>query len=41
MEAGSGQQPVMAAGPELQAEFGDVVGWLDSARGDAPDLLIS
>jgi len=33
MEAGSGQQPIMAAGPELQAEFGDVVGWLGAKPG--------
>jgi hypothetical protein len=28
MEAGSGEQPVFAAGPKSQADFGDVAGWL-------------
>jgi hypothetical protein len=33
MEARSGQQPVFAARPKLQADFGDVVGWLEAKPG--------
>jgi len=33
LEAGSGQQPLLAAGPELQADFGNVAGRLETKPG--------
>jgi hypothetical protein len=33
LEAGSGQQPLLAAGPKLQADFGTVAGRLETKPG--------